>query len=205
MGWILHRSSSYENGLRAWRTGRGSGGKSGCFGVGGFEMHGVTEALEPANGAADDVLPVAFVKVGLAEVLVHGTASEQVIGRDQDAVADGDNGSLFAAPCAESSKQGWQIGVFGLAGGPRRFGKGCSQPGTACARAGLLALAVALAIARAHACPGGHVACGRKALDCQTDLDQNDLGGPRTYPSNAAQAFKFRIKRAQQVLNLGVA
>src|SRR5216684_9296101 len=60
---ILRRASSYENGLRAWRTGRGSGGKSGCFGVGGFEMHGVTEALEAANGAADDVLPVAFVKV----------------------------------------------------------------------------------------------------------------------------------------------
>src|SRR5260370_13708623 len=110
---ILRRASSYENGLRAWRTGRGSGGKSGCFGVGGFEMHGVTEALEAANGAADDVLPVAFVKVGLAEGLVHGTASEQVIIGDPNAVADGDNGARFAAPRAPSSKQGWQIGGFG--------------------------------------------------------------------------------------------
>src|SRR5258708_8350720 len=81
-----------------------------------------------SKSAADDVLPVAFVKVGLAEVLVHGTASEQVISGDQNAVADGDNGALFAAPCAQSSKQGWQIGVFGLAAGPGRFIQCCPHP-----------------------------------------------------------------------------
>src|SRR5258708_17865121 len=128
-----------------------------------------------SKSAADDVLPGAFVTVGLAEVLVHGTASEQVISGDQNAVADGDNGALFAAPCAQSSKQGWQIGVFGLAGGPGRFSQGCSQPGAAFAGPHSLALAGTLAIASAHARPGGDVACGRKALDRHSDLHQNDL------------------------------
>src|SRR6266851_9537038 len=180
-------------------------GSSCGIGVGGFEVNGVAEALEPANRAADDVLAIAFVEVGLAEILVDGTASQQVVGRDQDAVADGDNGALFAAPRAESSKQGWQIGVFGLAGGPSRFGQRCPQPGAAFACASLLALAAALPIARAHARPGGDVACGRKALDRQSDFDQNDLGGPRTYPSDAAQSVKLSVKRAQQVPNLGIA
>src|SRR6266851_5250329 len=115
-----------------------------------------------------------------------------------------DNGALFAAPCAQSSKQGWQIGVFGLAGGPGRFSQGCSQPGAAFAGPHSLALAGTLAIARAHARPGGDVACGRKALDRQSDFNQNDFGGPRTNAGDAAQPSKLSLKRAQQVLNLGV-
>src|SRR6266851_37814 len=180
-------------------------GSSCGIGVGGFEVNGVAEALEPANRAADDVLAIAFVEVGLAEILVDGTASQQVVGRDQDAVADGDNGALFAAPRAESSKQGWQIGVFGLAGGPRRFSQRCPQPGAAFARASLLALAATLPIARAHARPGGDMASGRKAFDRHADLDQNDLGSPWTHASDAAQPFKLSVKRAKQVLHLGVA
>src|SRR6266851_9574378 len=50
-----------------------------------------------------------------------------------------------------------------------------------------------------------NMAGGRKALDRHSDLDQNDLGSPRTHASDAVQPFKLSVKRAQQVLNPGVA
>jgi len=54
-------------------------------------MDDVAQGLEATQGAADDGSTVALVEVGFAEVLVQGTARQQVVGGHQNAVANGDN------------------------------------------------------------------------------------------------------------------
>jgi hypothetical protein len=63
---------------------------------GGLEGDLVAEALESLDEAALDGVAVALVEVGGAEVLVDGAVREQVVGDDEDGVANRDGGLLLA-------------------------------------------------------------------------------------------------------------
>src|SRR5687767_1540735 len=67
-----------------------------------FERDRVAEGFEPTDEAAFDVLSLALVEVGGAQLPIGGLIAEQVVDDDQDRVGDGDNGALLTASGSEA-------------------------------------------------------------------------------------------------------
>src|SRR5262249_43879503 len=119
--------------------------------------------LEAADEPALDGVAGALVEVVGAEVGVDLAGGEQVVGDDQDAVADGDGGPLGAPPRRQPPVLGAQVGLRGAAGALGRLGQRGPQPGVGPAGAPALALAGALVGAGAQPGPGGQVGGGGEA------------------------------------------
>ena len=81
------------------------------------ERDGVAKGFEATDETALDVLPLALVEVGGAELSVGGLLVEQVIDDDQDRVGDGDDGTLLAASWCETPIRGGELGALGTRGG----------------------------------------------------------------------------------------
>src|SRR3954451_13315683 len=111
--------------------------------LGGFEGDLVAEGFEAFDGAFLDAIGVAAVEVLGAEIGVGGAAFEEVVGDDEDGVADGDDGALLAASGGEATELFGEIAALAATGGPGRLGEGGSEPGAAFAGSGASTFAAA--------------------------------------------------------------
>src|ERR671920_899097 len=154
-------------------------GRAGWSGdlLGGFEGDLIAEGFEAFDGALSDAVGVAAVEVLGAEVLVAGAAFEEMVGDDEDGVADGDDGALPPASGGQAAGLLGQVAALAAAGGPGGLGEGGLEPGAPLAGLGASAFAPAGVVARAHAGPGGGVAVGGEAAHVDPELGDDDLGG----------------------------
>ena len=81
-----------------------------------LERDGVAEGFEAADEAALDVVALALIEVGGAQLPVGGPVAEQVVADDQDGVGDGDDGPLLAASGCEAAILGGEVGALGARG-----------------------------------------------------------------------------------------
>src|SRR5262249_55783705 len=129
-----------------------------------LELDAVTERLEAVDQATGNALLVTLVEMQRAELAVGGLLGEQVVGDDQDGVADRDQGLLLAPPTSEAVILGRQVGAAAAAGGLCRLDQRRAEPWVTFAGRAAAAFAGALVVARAHARPGRQVACRREAV-----------------------------------------
>src|SRR5262245_60255991 len=84
------------------------------------------------------------------EVPVGDAIADDVVRRDEDAVADGHGGLLFAAPPAEARVLGAQVGAPRAAGPPAALDQHGLKPAVSLARRPVLPLARTLIVAGAN-------------------------------------------------------
>src|SRR5487761_153349 len=94
---------------------------------------GVAEAAEPLDQALLGALTQAALEIGFAEIVVGGVITQDVIGGDQQAMADGHGGLLRPAAGGQATVLGSGVGVFGVTGGLSGLDKRAAQPGAALA------------------------------------------------------------------------
>jgi hypothetical protein len=103
----------------------GCGPACGAVGSGGVgELDLVAELFELVDEPVGVDLLVAGVELEVevtAEFVVGDVTVEQVVGDDQDGVADRDGGLLGSSPSAEPGVLGGEVGVFGSRGGVGGF------------------------------------------------------------------------------------
>src|SRR5215210_2229320 len=110
----------------------------------------VAEGFEALDQAVLERPLAAALEVVATEILVGGLVPEQVVGDDQDGVADRQGRSLLAAARRQPPILGCEVGGFRAASRLRRFGQGGPQVAVAFAGLAALALASALVVARAQ-------------------------------------------------------
>src|SRR5207249_3348165 len=117
------------------------------------ELHGVAQCFEAVDQATGDVLFVALVEIVRSEIGVIHRVAQEVIGDDQDGVADGDDGLLLAAAGDEAVVQRSEIGLSRSAAGVCGLDKRGAEPGVAFARLARFAFASTLVVTRTHTRP----------------------------------------------------
>src|SRR5215213_3721700 len=73
----------------------------------------VAETLQASDEPPFDGLTIALVEIVLAQVAIDVPLAEQVVGDNQDGVANGDRRPLCTAPCSEPVILGRQVRAFG--------------------------------------------------------------------------------------------
>src|SRR5882672_1694327 len=131
------------------KTGRSSGGV--------LQGHVVAEALEALYKIASEATLVAAVEVIGPQVLIDGSGlAEDVVGDDEDAVADGNSGFLLSMSGSKPVVLAAEVGL-GAAGCMGRFNEKALEPAVALAGSSAVSLAGALVHPRTHLPPGSEV------------------------------------------------
>lgn len=115
-------------------------------------LHGdlVAERLEAAHAAADDGFAVALVEECRTELAVGRAVAEQVVGDDENAVADRDGRALLAAPGREAVLLRREVAAPGVDRAAGHLHEGAPQPGAARSGGARAALAGRLVHPRTH-------------------------------------------------------
>ena len=95
----------------------------------------MAQALQPAHGGAEVGLAVALLELLGAEVAVRGAVAQDVVGDDQDGVADRHRGLLRAQAAGEPPVLGAEVGLAAAPRGLGRLDQGGAEPGAALAGA----------------------------------------------------------------------
>src|SRR6266446_1920024 len=147
-------------------------------------------AREAVRGQAIEVIG--------AEVAVGNPRAQDVIRRDEDAVARGEGGLLLAAAVREAGVLRAEIGPPAAAGTPAALDQQRLEPAVALAGLTRLPLAGTLIVPGADAGPGGQMGGGGKATHVRADLGQDRLGGYPIHPGNALQVRHLLGHRSEE-------
>src|SRR5437763_1046253 len=126
----------------------GSGGVLG-------EGDGVAESGEPFGVVAGRPVGVKPREVVAPEFTIRLAVPQDVVGDDEDAVGDSDDGLLIAAPLDEAAVLGREVGVAFAYGAAGTLDQGLAQGAVGVPSTATQPLARALMVARAEAGPGG--------------------------------------------------
>jgi hypothetical protein len=113
----------------------------------------------------------------LPHVVRKAPKSEHVVGDDEDAVGDRDDGLLVATPLDEPAVLGREVAVAFADGAPSTLHEGLAQAPAREAGTTTEAFAGTLVIAGAEAGPGRRVAGGREARHVAPEFGDDRLGG----------------------------
>src|SRR6187397_285080 len=122
----------------------------------------VAELLQPTHEMAGEALGVKTVEVVGAEFVVRTDLGEDVVGGDENRVADGDDRASLAASCREPAILRREVGVLGARGGPGGFDERTTEPTVAVGCFAGPSLTGALVVARTHRTPRGEMSGGGK-------------------------------------------
>ena len=106
-----------------------------------MQLDGVAQCFQAVDQSTGDVLFVALIEIARSEIGVIHPVAQQVMGDDEDGVADGDDRLLLATSCNETVVLRAEVGVASATAGVRGFDEGGAQPGITLARLAALALA----------------------------------------------------------------
>jgi hypothetical protein len=116
-----------------------------------------------------------LVEVLRPQLVVGLVASEHVIDRDEDRVADGDDCPPFAPARRAAAELGRQIRALHPAHHISDLGQGTAQPGVAVTGVAAEVSAAARGVARAHARPGGQMLGAGEAAHVRANLGDEHL------------------------------
>ena len=77
----------------------------------------IAQTFEPSHEVLLDHLPIVFVEVIAAQVLIGAAVTQQMIDDDQDTMADRDGGALGSASSGDAAVLRRQVGVLAVGGG----------------------------------------------------------------------------------------
>ena len=109
---------------------------------------------------AGEAIGVQPLEVVAPELAIGRAVPQQVVGDDEDAVRDGDDGLLVAPALYEPAVLGGEVGVAFPDGAARTLDEDLAQGAIGMPGAAAQPLPRALAVARAEAGPGGGIARG---------------------------------------------
>src|SRR5439155_19949192 len=126
------------------------------------EGDGVAESGEPFGVVAGETVGVQPLEVVAPEFTIRLAVPQDVVGDDEDAVGDSDDGLLIAAPLDEAAVLGREVGVAFAYGAAGTLDQGLAQGAVGVPSTATQPLARALMVARAEAGPGGRMARRRE-------------------------------------------
>src|SRR5512142_91812 len=123
----------------------------------GLKLDLVAQPFESSNKMFLDHLPIVFVEVIAAQVLIGATVAQEMIDDDQDAVANSDRRTFGAAARGDAAILCRQIRLLAMSGGVSSLDEEPTRVGIALAGLATEPLARALMIAWTDADPGVQV------------------------------------------------
>jgi len=114
----------------------------------------VAQAFEPSHEVLLDHLPIVFVEVVAAQVLIGAAVAQEMIDDDQDTMANGDRRALGSAARSDAAVLGREVGVLAVSGGVGSLDQEPTRVGIAFTCLAAEPLARTFMIARADAHPG---------------------------------------------------
>src|SRR5207247_1354294 len=145
--------------------------------------HGVAEGGEALGMVAGEAVRVQPLEVVAAEFAIRLAVPQDVVGDDEDAVGDGNDGLLVAAALDEPAVLGGEVGRAFTGSGAGAVAQGLAQGAVGEAGAAAGPLARALMVDRADAGPGERIARRRGPRAC---------GAGAAWPGRAAAPVPAR-------------
>src|SRR5262245_10994550 len=150
----------------------------------------VAERGEPLRVVAGEALGIPVVEVVAAEFAVRLAVAQHVVGDDEEAVGDGDDGLLVPAALDQAAVLGGEVGVVFEDGTASTLHEGLAQDAAGKAGTATQAFASTLVSAGAEAGPGRRMARGEGRIPPSCTLSAPDLDDlPMTMSHYAATKF----------------
>src|SRR5262249_11467034 len=151
------------------------------------EGHRVAEGSHALGVIAREAIRVEAIEVAAAQLAIRLAVAEHVVGDHKDAVGDGDDGLLVAAPLDEAPVLRREVAVARADGASGALDERRAQRPVGEASAAAQALAGALVVARAEAGPRGRMTRGREARHVAAEFGRDDLGRPARDAGNRVE------------------
>src|SRR5438876_6160177 len=169
------------------------------------EGDGVAESGEPFGVVAGETVGVQPLEVVAPEFTIRLAVPQDVVGDDEDAVGDSDDGLLIAAPLDEAAVLGREVGVAFAYGAAGTLDQGLAQGAVGVPSTATQPLARALMVARAEAGPGGRMARRREPRHVAAEFGRDHLGRAAGDAGDGVELGERLGVRRGEGLNLAIA